>query len=172
MNLPIGFRYAGVHAGLKPVRKDVALIASDDAVRRGRASSRRTRRPRRRSSTHAPRVPSAAIRAVVVNSGNANALTGAAGLADVVAIRAAVGAALGAHSRAILTASTGMIGVRLPVHKLIAAAPALVAALDGRTRARGRGDPDDRYAHEARVAHDRARRPRRSRSPRSRRARA
>src|ERR1700759_64127 len=128
MQLPQGFRYAGVHAGLKPVRRDVALVASDvPAACAGRFSTN--------LAAAAPivdartRVPSAAIRAVVVNSGNANALTGAAGLADVVAIRTAVATALGAEPAHVLTASTGMIGVRLPVHKIIAAAPALVAAL-------------------------------------------
>ena len=128
MQLPAGFRYAGVHAGLKPVRKDLALVASETpCVAAGRFSQN--------VAAAAPivdarrRLPSTAIRAVVVNSGNANALTGAAGIADVVALRAAVGSALGAPADAIVTASTGMIGVRLPVQKLIAAAPALVAAL-------------------------------------------
>jgi acetylglutamate kinase len=128
VKLPLGFRYAGVHAGLKPTRKDVALIASDEpCVAAGKFSQN--------AAAAAPivdardRVPSAAIRAVVVNSGNANALTGAAGLADVVAIRGAVAAALGAAPEQILTASTGMIGVRLPAHKILAAAPALVAGL-------------------------------------------
>jgi acetylglutamate kinase len=128
VKLPIGFRYSGVHCGLKPVRKDLALIASDQpCVAAGKFSLN--------AAAAAPivdartRVPSAAIRAVVVNSGNANALTGAAGLADVVAIRTAVAAALGATPEQILTASTGMIGVRLPAHKLIAAAPELVAKL-------------------------------------------
>ncbi|HEX7704655.1 MAG TPA: bifunctional ornithine acetyltransferase/N-acetylglutamate synthase, partial [Kofleriaceae bacterium] len=54
---------------------------------------------------------------------------GAAGLADVLAIRTAVATALGATPEQILTASTGMIGVRLPAQKVIAAAPALVAQL-------------------------------------------
>jgi acetylglutamate kinase len=128
MHLPQGFHYAGVHAGLKPVRRDFALIASDaPAVAAARFSTN--------LAAAAPivdaraRVPSDAIRAVVVNSGNANALTGAAGLADVVAIRTAVAAALGTEPDAILTASTGMIGVRLAAGKLVAAAPALVAAL-------------------------------------------
>jgi acetylglutamate kinase len=128
VKLPIGFRYSGVHCGLKPVRKDLALITSDEpCVAAGKFSQN--------AAAAAPivdartRVPSAAIRAVVVNSGNANALTGAAGLADVVAIRSAVATALGAQPEQILTASTGMIGVRLPAQKLIAAAPALVAQL-------------------------------------------
>jgi acetylglutamate kinase len=128
MQLPIGFRYAGVHAGFKPVRKDVALIASETpCVAAGRFSQNAAAAAPIVDAR--PRLPSTSIRAVVVNSGNANALTGAAGLTDVLAVRAAVGAALGAPGDAILTASTGMIGVRLPVHKLVAAAPALVAAL-------------------------------------------
>ncbi|MEO8845045.1 MAG: bifunctional glutamate N-acetyltransferase/amino-acid acetyltransferase ArgJ [Kofleriaceae bacterium] len=128
MKLPIGFRYSGVHCGLKPVRKDLALIASDEPCVAAAKFSQN-------AAAAAPivdartRVPSAAIRAVVVNSGNANALTGAAGLADVVAIRTAVATALGAQPDQILTASTGMIGVRLPAPKLIAAAPMLVAQL-------------------------------------------
>ena len=128
MKLPIGFRYAGVHAGLKPVRKDFALIASDDpCVAAGRFSVNTAAAAPIVDAR--PRLPSASIRGVVVNSGNANALTGAAGLADVVAIRTAVASAMGTTADAILTASTGMIGVRLPAHKLVAAAPALVAAL-------------------------------------------
>lgn len=128
MQVPLGFRFAGVRAGLKPVRRDVALIVSDvPAVAAGCFSTN--------LAAAAPivdargRVPTASLRAVVVNSGNANALTGPAGLGDVVAIRTAVAAALGTSPDAILTASTGVIGVRLPAHKLVDAAPALVAAL-------------------------------------------
>lgn len=128
MNVPLGFRFAGVHAGLKPVRRDLALVVSDvPATCAGRFTVN--------LAAAAPildvrtRVPNAAIRAVVVNSGNANALTGAAGLADVAAIRAAVATALDFPPDTILTASTGIIGVRLPAEKIVAAAPRLVAAL-------------------------------------------
>ncbi len=128
MKTPQGFRFAGAHAGLKPVRRDVALIVSDPpaaaaavfTVNRAKAA------PILDAET---RVPALAIRAVVVNSGNANALTGAAGLADVRAIREAFGTALGASADAVLTASTGVIGARLPAAKIVAAAPGLVAAL-------------------------------------------
>ena len=128
MKVPAGFRFSGVHAGLKPVRRDVALIASDGpAVAAGCFT--------KNLAAAAPivdaraRVPAAGIRAVVVNSGNANALTGAAGIADVLAIRTAIAAALDTTPDAILTAATGVIGVKLPVHKIVAAAPALVAQL-------------------------------------------
>lgn len=128
MNLPLGFRFAGVHAGLKPARRDLALVVSDvPAACAGRFTINQ--------AAAAPildvrsRVPSAEIRAVVVNSGNANALTGAAGLADVAAIRAAASGALDVAPDAILTASTGIIGVRLPAEKIVDAMPRLIAAL-------------------------------------------
>ena len=54
------------------------------------------------------------MRAVLVNSGNANALTGPRGLEDVANLRGAVADALGVQKRAVLTASTGVIGVAAP----------------------------------------------------------
>jgi glutamate N-acetyltransferase/amino-acid acetyltransferase len=69
------------------------------------------------------------IRAIVANSGNANALTGPAGLDDVAVIRSAVADALGVQKRAVLTASTGVIGAPLPAMKIVTALPALVDQL-------------------------------------------
>jgi acetylglutamate kinase len=128
MQTPLGFSFAGTAAGLKPVRRDVALVVSDTPCA---AAGRFTTN----LAAAAPvidaraRVPASGIRAVVVNSGNANALTGPGGRADVVAIREAFGTALGIAADAVLTASTGVIGARLPAGKVIAAAGTLVAAL-------------------------------------------
>jgi acetylglutamate kinase len=72
------------------------------------------------------------MRAIVANSGNANALTGPQGLADVQVIRGTVAGALGIQKRAILTASTGVIGARLPVQKVVEAVPLLVEQLGDR----------------------------------------
>jgi acetylglutamate kinase len=128
MQVPLGFTFAGAHAGLKPVRRDVALIASDTPA--AAAGCFTTNLAAAAPIIDArPRVPASGIRAVVVNSGNANAMTGPAGVADVQAIRAAFGTALGVSADAILTASTGVIGARLPAHKIVAAAPVLVAQL-------------------------------------------
>ncbi|NVB77705.1 MAG: arginine biosynthesis protein ArgJ, partial [Kofleriaceae bacterium] len=128
MKVPLGFRFAGAHAGLKPVRRDVALVVSDvPAAAAGIFTiNRAAAAPIVDART---RVPSPAIRAVLVNSGNANALTGEQGLADVAQIRATVANALGATAEQVLTASTGVIGVRLPAGKLVAAVPALVGSL-------------------------------------------
>jgi acetylglutamate kinase len=128
MNVPQGFRFAGVHAGLKPVRRDVALVASD--VPAACAGCFTTNLAAAAPIADArPRVPAAHIRAIVINSGNANALTGTAGLDDVLAIRTAAAEALATTPDAIVTASTGVIGARLPVGKITGAMPALVAAL-------------------------------------------
>ena len=128
MKIPKGFRFGGVAAGLKPGRRDVALVVSDHpaaaagvfTVNRAAAAPVQDARGR---------VPAEGVRAVLINSGNANALTGAAGLEDVATMRTAVAAALGLQKRAVLTASTGVIGVRLPVRKVLDALPALVEQL-------------------------------------------
>jgi len=123
-----GFKFSGVHAGLKPSRKDVALVASEvPCVAAGCFTTNAARAAPVRDAE--VRLPARGIHAVLINSGNANALTGPAGLEDVIACRTAVAAALGVPAGAILAASTGVIGARLPAAKIIAAAPALVAGL-------------------------------------------
>ena len=128
MKIPKGFRFAGAAAGLKPQRRDVALVVSDvpaaaaGVFTRNRACAAPILDAR-------PRVPAEGIRAVLVNSGNANALTGPAGLEDVQTLRAGVAAALGIQKRAVLTASTGVIGQRLPAQKILATLPVLVEGL-------------------------------------------
>ena len=128
MRIPKGFRFSGVPCGIKPQRRDLALVVSDvPAAAAGLFTVNR--------AAAAPvldareRVPAEGVRAVLVNSGNANALTGPHGLEDVASLRAALAQALGLQKRAILTASTGVIGQRLPVQKMVAAMPALVEQL-------------------------------------------
>lgn len=127
MKIPRGFSFAGVHAGVKATRRDLALLWSDaPCAAAGAFTINASRAAPVRDA--AARLPASGVRAIVANSGNANALTGAQGDADVLALRAAFGAALGVPSEAVLLASTGVIGVRLPVQKLVDAAPALAAA--------------------------------------------
>jgi acetylglutamate kinase len=125
---PSGFRFAGVRAGIKPDRRDLALVVSDVpcAAAGVFTANRMCAAPVRYASG---RLPAGGIRAIVANSGNANALTGPAGADDERAMAAAVAQALGVSAVDVLTASTGSIGPRLPVAKIEAAAPALVAAL-------------------------------------------
>jgi acetylglutamate kinase len=128
MKIPKGFRFGGVACGLKPSRRDLALVVSDHpaaaaglfTINKAAAAPVQDARPR---------VPAEGMRAVLANSGNANALTGPAGLDDVSVIRSAVADALGVQKRAVLTASTGVIGARLPAMKIVTALPALVEQL-------------------------------------------
>ena len=70
------------------------------------------------------------VRALLVNSGCANACTGAEGIEDLASIAGAPRGLLGIKQEEILFASTGVIGKRLPVETITAALPGLVAGLD------------------------------------------
>jgi acetylglutamate kinase len=124
---PRGFSYSGVHCGLKAARKDLALVYSDTpCVAAGCFTVNAARAAPVRDA--AARLPSSNIRAIVANSGNANALVGPDGERDVREVCAAVARALDVSPDSVLAASTGVIGVRLPVQKLVAAAPQLASS--------------------------------------------
>jgi len=74
----------------------------------------------------------AAVRAIVANSGNANACTGTEGLKAARAMCRAAAQALGIKEREVLVCSTGRIGVQLPVAKMEAAIAALPARMGRR----------------------------------------
>jgi len=123
---PRGFTYAGINCGIKAARKDLALVFSEaPCAAAGCFTVNAARAAPVRDA--AARVPSTGLRAIVANSGSANSLVGPRGQADVLAIRAAVGAALGVDANAVLCASTGVIGVPLPAQRLIAAVPLLAS---------------------------------------------
>jgi glutamate N-acetyltransferase/amino-acid N-acetyltransferase len=136
-----GFRAAGVSAGIKASgAPDVALIVADRAVPAAAlftinqvqaAPVRVSRANLAGSRGHA--------RAVIVNSGCANACTGSEGLATAEATVAATAAALGCTAQEVLVASTGVIGVQLPRERMLAGVTSAVAALsrDGAGAARG-----------------------------------
>jgi glutamate N-acetyltransferase/amino-acid N-acetyltransferase len=79
----------------------------------------------------------ASPRYLLINTGNANAGTGASGLADAVASCVALATEVSVTPEQVLPFSTGVIGEKLPVDKLIAALPASIKALsaDGWERA-------------------------------------
>jgi acetylglutamate kinase len=126
--VPKGFRFAGINAGIKAARRDLALVASEVpcaaagcfTVNKARAAP---------VITSAAMLPCEGISAIVANSGNANALTGPDGERHVHEVQAAVARALGVEERAVLSASTGVIGVPLPAHKICEAMPRLVSDL-------------------------------------------
>jgi acetylglutamate kinase len=124
---PRGFGYAGIHCGIKAVRKDLALVYSEAPCSAAGCFTVNAARAAPVRDAEA-RLPAAGIRAIVANSGNANALVGPNGERDVREVCAAVAQALGVDPSSVLAASTGIIGVPLPVQKVVVAAPRLAAA--------------------------------------------
>jgi len=134
--LPRGWRMAAVHAGIKrnASREDVTLVASD--------------RPATAAGVYttnlvfaAPvaldrsRTPGTGFRGVIINSGNANACTGARGLDDAKQMAALAGRELGAQGEQMLVLSTGIIGEFLPMATVEKGIKAAAAALSADERA-------------------------------------
>jgi acetylglutamate kinase len=127
MKTPKGFSFAGICAGIKAVRKDMALVYSEaPCAAAGCFTVNAARAAPVRDAEE--RLPAADVRAIVVNSGNANALTGPEGAADVLEVNRAAAGELGVFPSQVFSASTGVIGVRLPVAKMTAGCVALAAA--------------------------------------------
>src|SRR5438876_3008618 len=127
---PDGFRAAGVAAGIKTAGSDVALIVSDYPAHAAAVftTNRFQAAPILVSREHL-RATHGEARAIVVNSGNANACTGAQGMADARRMAALAGQALDISAEQVLVASTGIIGHALPMEKLERGIPAAAAAL-------------------------------------------
>ncbi len=128
MKVPKGFLFSGIQAGIKPNRKDLALVYSEAPCSAAGCFTRNLARAAPVLDAE-KRLPSDRMHAVVINSGNANALTGPEGGKDVRLVCDAIARELGISAKGVLSASTGVIGHRLPAHKIVAAAPALVHGL-------------------------------------------
>ena len=127
-----GFSAAGVHAGFRddPERLDLALVVADVPCAAAGVFTRNVfcAAPVVVSREHLGGTGCGEARAVVVNSGNANAATGAPGLAAARETAAVVGEAVGCPAEEVLVASTGVIGVHLPLDPFRTGVPAAVAA--------------------------------------------
>ncbi len=114
---PAGFRAAGVHCGLKYRKPDLALLVSDrPAAAAGVFTTNRVQAAPVRYSRRV--VQNGEARAVVVNSANANACTGEQGDRDAEQMARLTGRALGMDPGQVLVASTGVIGVPLPMDRV------------------------------------------------------
>lgn len=129
---PDGFVAAGLHAGIKAKRPDMALLATDD----GKAVPCAAVFTQNKFCAPPVQLDRALLQAnggraaaVVVNSGNANAGTGAAGLADAQAMGAAAAEALRIAPGDVQVCSTGIIGTPLPMDIILPAIPRLAAEL-------------------------------------------
>ncbi len=115
---PIGFTAAGVHAGIKQIKKDIARIVSDvPALSAGVFTTSKTKaacvtldQQKLKKSKFAS--------AIVVNSGNANACTGKRGMNDALQSVKTTARALEIPLSRVLVSSTGVIGQFLPMKKM------------------------------------------------------
>jgi glutamate N-acetyltransferase/amino-acid N-acetyltransferase len=128
---PKGFRAAAVRCGIKEgaVEKcDLGLIISDyPAVAAATFTSNKIKAaPVRVSAAH---LRAADTRAIIANSGNANACTGSTGIQNAKKMAQAVARQLRLKDRQVLVCSTGRIGRDLPIEKIEGAMPGLVAGL-------------------------------------------
>lgn len=129
---PSGFRANGVVCGIKKSKKkDLALIVSD---RLCIATGTFTQNQLVASCVtyDRDRLKGGRAQAIIANSGNANCLNGTSGMANTVKMAKAAAEALGIRADHVLTGSTGVIGVPLPIKKILAAVPTLAAGLSRR----------------------------------------
>ena len=142
---PQGFRAAGVSAGIKAHGLDLALLVSDRPATAAAVftTNRAQAAPVVVSRDHLQRSGGIA-RAIVVNSGCANACTGDAGLRIAREMAAETGQLIACPVEHVLVSSTGVIGVALDIDKIRRALPAAMTALGRRSgRAGGPGHHDD-----------------------------
>ncbi|MDR7608107.1 MAG: bifunctional glutamate N-acetyltransferase/amino-acid acetyltransferase ArgJ, partial [Armatimonadota bacterium] len=125
---PRGYLAAGVHCGIKQRKPDLALLVSESpATVAGVFTTNRIKAAPVRWCQEVVR--RGVARAVVVNSGNANACTGDRGWHDAQEMAERTAQALGIPAEQVLVASTGVIGVPLPMEALRRGIPLAVRSL-------------------------------------------
>src|SRR5204862_2271612 len=132
---PLGFRAAGVAAGLKPSgARDVAVVVNDGPSRAAAGVFTANRVKAAPVLWTQQVLQGGRVRAVLLNSGGANACTGPLGFADTHLSAERLAAGLDDSAGEIAVCSTGLIGERLPIDPLLGGVD---AALAGASRAGG-----------------------------------
>ena len=129
--IPAGFQFAAGKAGLKASgRTDFALIVADEPASAAAlfTANRVTAAPLVVDKAHLA-ATGGRVRVVAINAGNANCAAGQAGLDAAYATCAAAAVEFGCRPEEVFPSSTGIIGVPLPVEKLVEALPRVKADL-------------------------------------------
>jgi glutamate N-acetyltransferase/amino-acid N-acetyltransferase len=125
-----GFKASGIESGIKKkCRKDLGLIFSSTPAKAAGIFTQ-NRIQAAPVTVSRQRIESGEAQAIIVNSGNANCCTGRQGMEDAHQMARLAAEALGLAEDRVLVASTGVIGVTLPMEKIEAAVPSLVSSLD------------------------------------------
>lgn len=112
---PQGFMAAGAHIGVKRKRKDLSLIWSEVPAHLAAAFTTNVMRAAPILWNEKVVAGGKTVRGIVVNSGNANACTGELGMVNAEAMAATYAESMGVSKEEIIIASTGVIGVQLPI---------------------------------------------------------
>ena len=132
MSLPKGFLLSGIHCGIKRKKLDLGLIYAPDFLKATGFFTTNVNPAYSvtlcKKSIHNP------VRAVLVNSGNANCYSHRRGLDDTAEIIGQLAGHLGVKPKNVLIASTGIIGKRLPRDKIIRSFPELTRRLGRRVK--------------------------------------
>jgi len=117
---PMGFLAAGAHVGLKKQKKDLALILSEVPATAAAVFTTNVVKAAPLIWNHDVLAKNPIVRGIVINSGNANACTGEKGLVDAKIMAESFATAFDVQPCEVLVASTGVIGVPLPIEKIVA----------------------------------------------------
>ncbi len=123
--LPLGFKASGINCGVRRYRPDLALIYSETPCVAAGVFTKNECKAAPVTYCQAL-VPGNSIRAIVTNSGQANAATGPEGVENNLKMAEGVAAELGCSPNQVLTASTGVIGQQLAIQKIVYGLPELV----------------------------------------------
>ena len=115
---PKGFKASGIHAGIKKAKKDMTLIVSD-VIAEGAGVFTTNKACAAPVIVSKENVLQGKIKAIVVNSGNANACTGDKGIENAWIMAETTAAALGVEKQNIIVSSTGIIGVPMPMEAIV-----------------------------------------------------
>jgi glutamate N-acetyltransferase/amino-acid N-acetyltransferase len=130
MQLPNGFRGAGIAAGIKSSgAKDLTLIVNEGPQQFGTAVFTTNKVEAAPVTWSRQVVKDLCVSAAILNSGGANACTGPEGFADTHMTAEHTAEALGISSSDLVVASTGMIGIRLPMESLLRGVTSAVSEL-------------------------------------------
>lgn len=118
---PLGFMAAGIHCGIKISGLDLALIYSNKpSICAALFTTNKVKAAPVLISEKKIKQNNGNIRAIIINSGNANACTGKKGLNDAKTMCKKTAELLKLNENEVIVASTGVIGVSLPIDKITA----------------------------------------------------
>jgi len=130
--LPKGFLASGIHSGVKKKRKDLSLLYSKKLCKVAALFTTNVVKAAPVVLAQKQLAKNDEIRSVVINSGNANCMTGRRGLKDARKMVSVMADLLDVSKDAVLVSSTGIIGENMPMKPILSGMPLLVSKLSAK----------------------------------------